>query len=299
MGVGLHLFGAASPGDHSRDGREREDPLERELRQRGAGWYQGTEPFDGLEPSFVVDPRERLTAVEHRALTVEEPVIPFGEGARAGELAAQKSAGQRHPRDDRHVPPQRLLEEQLRRPEPEGVEDDLHRLDIRILDRLEGFLHLLDAHAVEADLPGLHEPVEGLEDLRAVIDLRRRAVELDEVEAVDGEVRQAAVDEGREIRGVVAVGGVRGEPAASLRDDMERLRPFAAEARNQALGEAVAVDVGGIEEVDAGVEGCMERGKRGVLVGASPLAATDGPGAEADLRNIPPRPTESACVHDG
>ena len=49
LGVGLHLFGAASPGDHSRDGREREDPLERELRQRGAGWHQGTEPFDGLE----------------------------------------------------------------------------------------------------------------------------------------------------------------------------------------------------------------------------------------------------------
>ena len=43
----------------------------------------------------------------------------------------------------------------------------------------------------------------------------------------------------------------------------------------------------------------MERGKRGFLVGASPLAATDGPGAEADFRDIPTGPTESACVHSG
>ena len=126
FGVGLYLLGASSPRDHGRDGLEREDPLERELRQRGAVGHEGAEPFDGLEPSFVVDPRERLTAVEHRALTVEEAVIPFGEGAGAGELSAQHSTRQRHPRDDRHLPPRGLLEEQLRGPEPEGIEDDLH-----------------------------------------------------------------------------------------------------------------------------------------------------------------------------
>ena len=192
-----------------------------------------------------------------------------------------------------------MLEEQLRGPEPEGVEDDLHRLDVRILDRLEGLLHLLDADAVEADLSGLHQPVEGREDLGAVIDLRRGAVELDKIEAVDGEVRQAAVDEGGEVRGVVAVGGVRREPPAGLRNDVERLRPFAAEPCDEAFGEAVAVDVGGVKEIDTGVDGCMERGKRGFLVGASPLATADGPGAEADLRDIPTGATEGACVHGG
>ena len=115
----------------------------------------------------------------------------------------------------------------------------------------------------------------------------------------DAEVREAPLDEGSEIGCVVAVGGVRREPSAGLGGDEERLRSFAAEAGNEALGEAIAVDVGGVEEVDAGVEGRVEGSHRLGLVGPAPLAAADGPGTEADFRNVPAGSTERACFHGG
>ena len=53
---------------------------------------------------------------------------------------------------------------------------------------------------------------------------------------------------------------------------------------------AEAVDGGGVDPVDAGVE-CAENGLDGVLVflgapGVLPVAAADGPGAEADGRQV-------------
>ncbi len=88
------------------------------------------------------------------------------------------------------------------------------------------------------------------------------------------------------------------ETAARLCGYSEGLGPLPAEAGDQSFAEAVAVDVGGVEEGDAAVEGLVEGGHRLSLVGAAPLAAADAPGTEADLGNLPTRPSEGACVHD-
>ena len=57
-------------------------------------------------------------------------------------------------------------EEQVRRALAEHIEDDLHRLHARILDRFQRLFHFLDAHAVIADLPGFHQVVQQAEHLR-------------------------------------------------------------------------------------------------------------------------------------
>ena len=122
-------------------------------------------------------------------------------------------------------------------------------------------------------------------------------MELDEVEPLDGEVREAPVHEGGEVPLVVAVRHVRVETATRLRGHEKRLRPLPPQPRDEPLGEAVTVDVGGVEEIDAVVERGVERGHRFGLVGAAPLRTADAPRAETDLGNPPPRPAKSSRLH--
>ena len=117
----------------------------------------------------------------------------------ARQLAGQHSAGQRHARQNADLLARRLREEQIRRTLPEAVEDDLHRLHVGILDRLERLLHALHADAVVANLAGLHQPVERAEDLGPVIDIGGRAMQLHQVEAIGGEIAQAVLDEAGEV----------------------------------------------------------------------------------------------------
>jgi hypothetical protein len=141
------------------------------------------------------------------------------------------------------------------------------------------------------------EIVEGGEHLRTVIDLGGRAVELHEVEPLDAEVREAAIDERGETGGGVSGRDMRREPAARLRGHDEGLGSLATEPADQPLGAAVAVDVGRVEEGDAGVERRVERCHRVRVVGAAPGPAADPPGTEAHLRHLPARPSEGSRVH--
>ena len=101
----------------------------------------------------------------------------------------------------------RDLEEQARGPLPEDVENDLDADHARIFDRLQRLLDPFDADAVVADLAGSLQPVERVERLRMVIEVGRRAVELDEVERFDLEVFQASLDPAAQV--LVTVAGDR------------------------------------------------------------------------------------------
>ena len=77
---------------------------------------------------------------------------------------------------------------------------------------------------------------------------------------------------------------------------MRLARPLAPQPRDEPLAAAVAVDVCGVDEVDAGVDGRVEGGDRLRIVDRAPGAA-DGPGAEADRRNGDIRPAEMLMGH--
>lgn len=99
---------------------------------------------------------------------------------------------------------------------PEDIVDDLDRGDARIFDRLQGLLDPFDRDAVVTDLALGRDFVERAEKLGPVIDVRRRAVELDEIEGLDAEILEAAVDEGFDIGAGIAIGDMRIESSPAL-----------------------------------------------------------------------------------
>ena len=208
------------------------------------------------------------------------------KGRLAGHLAGQQAARQRYAHDHAHLARLRLAEEQLRRAVAEHVEDDLHRFDVRIFNRLERFLDLFHADAVVLNLPGLHQIVQRAEDFRAVEHLGRRAVELDQIERFGVQVRQAALDETGQVFGGIAVRDMRIEPPPGFRRHADCFGPLPEHLRDQALAVPVAVHVGGVDKVHAQVDCAVERGNRLAIVHAAPRAA-NRPRAKADFRHHP------------
>ena len=220
-------------------------------------------------------------------MAVEGPVIVRREARLAVELAGQEAGGQRDADDHTDVAQAGLLEEELGRSLPEDVEDDLHGRDARVLDCLQRLLDLLDADAVRADDAFRHEPVAGFEHLGRVVGLPRRTVELDEIDRLDAQVLARTVEPGAQVL-VRVVLDLERHPPAELRRHDERLAALLQERRDQPLGTAVAVDVGRVEERDAGVDSGSHRRQRRGVVGLAPAAA-DRPGAEPDLGHLAPR----------
>ena len=244
---------------------------------------QRPDALDRLEPDLVGHAGKRLADVEGLAVAVELAMVVVGEGGIGLELAGEQAARQRHARDHGDLARLGDVEEQPGRALPEDVEDDLDADHARIFDRLQGLLDPLDADAVVADLARGLEPVERVERLRVIIKVGRRAVELDEVERLDLEVFQAPVDPAAEV--LVAVAGDRllRQAAAGLGGDED----VGGSPRLQDLGDdplraAVAIDVGRVDEGDAGVERGVERRDRVALLDLAPAPA-DRPGAEPDL----------------
>src|SRR5262245_13238453 len=110
----------------------------------------------------------------------------------AGELAREQAGRERHPGQYSDFAALRFPKETFRGTLPEHVVDHLYGLDVRILERLEPFFDALDADTVVANLTLADEIVERCEGLRLIVYVRRRAVDLEQVEAVDSQVRQAA-----------------------------------------------------------------------------------------------------------
>ena len=209
-------------------------------------------------------------------------MVVGGERRLARVLARQQSRRERHAHDDPDPAARGLGEEHAGGALAERVEDDLHGRHVRVLDRLERLLDALDADAVGGDPPLADHRLQVLEDLRVVVEVGRRAVQLHEVERLHAEVLARAVVPRPEVLGRVVLDGLVQAPA-HLRGDGDRLAlALAQQASDQPLRAAVAVDVGGVEEGHAGVGGRVQRRHRRVLLHVAPVGA-DLPRAEADL----------------
>ena len=75
-------------------------------------------------------------------MPVKRAVIVGFKGGPGGEFAGQHPACQRHARQDADLAPHGFGKEQLGRSLAEDVENDLHGLDVGILNRLEELLPL-------------------------------------------------------------------------------------------------------------------------------------------------------------
>jgi hypothetical protein len=162
-------------------------------------------------------------------------------------------------------------------------------LDLQLRDRMDGggAADRRDAHLREADVAdvaGLHElrdRADGLLDRHRRIEARR-LVEVDVVGAEALErVRQRGLDRGR--AAVEAeVGAVRAALGAELHLD-EDLRAIAALQRlaQEQLVVPHAVEVSGVKERDAGVEGGVDRGDRLSAI-SSAVSAGQSHAAEAE-----------------
>jgi hypothetical protein len=186
-------------------------------------------------------------------------VVVGREGRALVEPAREQAGRQRDAGDD---PDPRLGgrgQHLVQRLAAEDVEDDLHGGHVRAGDRGQRLGGRLDRDAVGAH-PALGDHlVQGVEDLVAVVDLGRRAVQLHQVEGVVAEqLARAVVPPAQVVRGVL-VGDVRRGPSAGLGGHHEPVASVVVdEPADQPLGPAVAVDVGGVQEGDARVGGRRE-----------------------------------------
>ena len=121
-------------------------------------------------------------------------------------------------------------------------------------------------------------------------------MQLKQVERVRLEMPQTVFDEAREVGGVVASGDVRVQAASGFGCDNDLFLAIFLQLGDEAFGPAHTVDVGGVYEIDAAVDGLVEGGERFLVVGSSPRAA-DGPGAEADVRYVPACAAEWSVIH--
>ncbi len=218
------------------------------------------------------------------------------EGRGGVELAAQQARRQGHPGDDPHVTLEGLPEEQVEGSLAEDVEDDLDAGHPGILDRLEGLLDLLDADPVVGDHARGDHLVHRFEEVGPVVDPGRQAVQLDQVELIELEVRPAIVDPAPE-RGGRVVGHVERHALADLRGDVQPLAgAFLEEAADHPLAAAIAVDVRRVEERDPGIGRRVERRQACRVVGRSVVAA-DRPGPEADRADLVAGLAESPELH--
>src|SRR5690606_18637128 len=295
--IGQGLLRVLRAGDDHAHRLVHQDPAQRELRQGRAFRHQRTQLLHRCQADLVGHAGEGLADVEGLAVAVEVAVVAFLEAGIRAELAAEHAAGQRYARDHRHAAALGLGEEQLRRAQAEHVEDDLHAGDVRVFDRLEGFLDALDAHAVARDRAALDQPLQVFEQLRVVVGVGRRAMQLQQVEGLDLQVAAAAVDPLLQVLRDVAGHLLPGQATPGLgRHERALAAALLEHARDQALGMAVAVHVGGVDEIQAGIQRRGQRGDRLAVVDRAPGRA-DRPGAEADLADCVAGTAESSGTH--
>ncbi|EGE55689.1 hypothetical protein RHECNPAF_8900105 [Rhizobium etli CNPAF512] len=296
--VGSRLFAVAGAGDHDGDGVAHQNPAQREGRHGGAGRHQLAHLFHRLQANLEGHAGKGLADIEGFAVAVEIAVVVAGKMRLAADLAGEQTACERHAGDDRHVFAACFGKEQVVGALAEDIVDDLDANDAGIFDRLQPVFDLFDADAIALDLAGLLQRVETIEDLGLIEHLTRRAVQLHEVEAVDGKVLEATVDETFEVCLGITFGDMWIEAAARLGGDHRAL----AATRLQHVGNdffraAVAIDVGCIDEGHAGIERGTQRRASVGLADIAPGAA-DLPGAEADIGDGEGHAAESMVFHD-
>src|SRR5579864_2149587 len=145
------LFWPFAAGNGAGDGIEHENPAQGKLGHGIAGGQKGADLFYYFEPDIQIHSGKSLTYIKRCAVTIEVAVIISLELGIATEFASQKTAGQRHARQDANLLLFGLREEEFCRALAEAIEDDLHGLDIGEVDGFQSFLDLLHADAVIAE----------------------------------------------------------------------------------------------------------------------------------------------------
>ncbi len=124
-------------------------------------------------------------------------------------------------------------------------------------------------------------------------------MKLDEVERLDLEIFEAAVDPAVQVLICVAGDGLLRQAAAGLgRDEHAGARPRLQGLGDQPFRAAVAIDVRGVDEGHASVERGVQRGERLAFLDLAPASA-DRPGAEADLADAAAGASENSLLHYG
>ena len=287
--VGANLLGLRRTGDHGRDPVDRGEPADRELEQRVAA--------AGGERLQLLGPREPLVAEP----AVVQPAEPrsLGLGLAAPVLAGQEAALEREVGDVAH--PELARERQHGRlvVAVDQAEEVLHRDDRAVAGLREGGRLLevagLDVREPEpAHLALDHELVHRAEGLVERGDAVGTVVVV-EVDVVAAEALERRVDRPPHVlaraAGSVPVRSLHVH--AELRRDDEVVRAAGEGLPDDALAGARSVDVGGVEERDAGIDRSGENLERRVTVDP----AAEVVAAEADPRDGEGRATERVLVH--
>ena len=304
------LRGTARAGDDRAHPRLLDRPAQRRLGGRrraavscaripGEGARSGRDGGElGRRPhaSRVVHAGEGLAGVERLPVPVEGAVVVGGERGRQRVAAGQQTGRERDADDDAGPGRRGRGQHRVKRLAAERVEDDLDGGDARMGDRREGLVTGLDRDPVGGDAVLSHQRVERVVDGAGGEHRRRRAVQLDQVEAVDPEVGPRAVGPGTEVRQRVVLRLLIG-PAAHLGGDHDgAARLLGQEPADDLLAAPVAVDVGGVEEGDAGLGRSPQHGQGVGLADRAPVG-TELPGAEADNGHRPAGRAENALLH--
>ena len=84
-------------------------------------------------------------------------------------------------------------------------------------------------------------------------------MQLQQVERLDFQVLKASFDEGRQVLHCVTGGNVRIESPAGFGGDKDLFPAFALQLGQQTFAMSVAVNISGVKEVDAKIDGPMQR----------------------------------------
>ena len=287
---------------HARNGQAHRRVGQGELESRLGQCVAAALQIRGDFPHF---PDRTLEAVAHEIAVAEIPVLEAGG---LGQLPRQGAFVEGHPGDhpDTSVRAGRkqlggglLLED---------VVDQLHRIETTFPDGLhEGVLVVLGSRdAEEAQLAFLLELVQDLQRPGVPVPGPGPGVQQEHVDGLGLEVGQALFhvlpQEGFGVAVLpAAVGGRR--PGSRRRgalgghDHPPLVTSFPEHAAHDPLAAAVAVTGGGVDEVDAQVQGPVQGPDR-VLVALAAPGAADRPGAEADLGHLQSGGAELPVLHD-
>ena len=213
-----------------------------------------------------LDALERARLVDHREVVLRAPGALWA-AAVVLVLAREQATGQRAP--DQTAEPLILHQRDelaLQIPPGDGVVG-LHALEARpaaFVGQRQRLHHLPSGHiadAQRADLAGAHQIVERAQGL---VERRERveAVQLVEVDVVELQAAQAGLDLVDDmVSALAAAVGLLAHHAGGLGGDDDLVaRQFQRFERmaDQRLGLAERVDIGGVDEVDAGVVGLRD-----------------------------------------
>jgi len=252
--------------------------------------------FNRFQSDVVVHSGKGLAYVKGLAMTIEIAVIIGSEGGLGAQFACQQAAGEWYTGEDSHLFLLGPREEYFRGALSEAVEDDLYGLNIGELDRLERFFHFLDTYSVVTDFACLDQIVEDREDFRAFVECGGWTVKLKKVESVGRKVAQAVFNPSRQVLAAVPGNRLARQATAGFGRNDNFLLPAFLELCDETLTPATAVDIGGVEKIDTGVDGFVQSCQR-IFVGDLAPCAADCPGAKTDVCNLPTGPTEWAVVH--